>query len=101
MFSPVNLECLLPDLADRRCFGPKADICSAKGHVRFTPESDIICDIMECPPWANSGHRDRFRGQNSDFNSGPARQQSYYSSTGNSSPAYFVLFAWSFATIQN
>jgi hypothetical protein len=22
-------------------FGSKADICSAKGHVRFTPESDI------------------------------------------------------------
>jgi hypothetical protein len=26
-------------------FGSLADICSAKGHVRFTPESDIKCDI--------------------------------------------------------
>jgi hypothetical protein len=25
-------------------FGSLADICSAKGHVRFTPESDIKCD---------------------------------------------------------
>src|SRR5262245_14032238 len=27
-------------------FGSLADMCSAKGHVRFTPESDINCDIM-------------------------------------------------------
>src|SRR5262245_14425714 len=27
------------------CFGSKADMCSARGHVRFTPESDIKCDI--------------------------------------------------------
>ena len=26
-------------------FGSLADICSAQGHVRFTPESDIKCDI--------------------------------------------------------
>jgi len=26
-------------------FGSKADMCAAKGHVRFTPESDIKCDI--------------------------------------------------------
>jgi hypothetical protein len=26
-------------------FGSKADICSAKRHVRFTPESDIKRDI--------------------------------------------------------
>ena len=26
-------------------FGSEADICGAKGHVRFTPESDIKCDI--------------------------------------------------------
>jgi hypothetical protein len=26
-------------------FGSKADICSAKAHVRFIPESDIKCDI--------------------------------------------------------
>jgi hypothetical protein len=37
-------------------FGSTADMCSAKGHVRFTPESDIKCDIMECPLWAKSGH---------------------------------------------
>src|SRR5262245_3106514 len=24
-------------------------MCNAKGHVRFTPESDIKSDIMECP----------------------------------------------------
>src|SRR5215467_13960658 len=36
-------------------FGSKADICSAKGHVRFISESDIKCDIMECPLRANSG----------------------------------------------
>ena len=24
-------------------FGSKADMCSAKGHVRFTPESDVDC----------------------------------------------------------
>src|SRR5262249_52310526 len=26
-------------------FGSKADICNAKRHVRFTPESNIKCDI--------------------------------------------------------
>jgi len=26
-------------------FGSKADMCSALAHVRFTPESDIKCDI--------------------------------------------------------
>jgi len=36
-------------------FGSKAGICSAKRHVRFTPESDIKCDKMECPLWAKSG----------------------------------------------
>jgi hypothetical protein len=24
-------------------FGSKADMCAAKGHVRFTPKSDIEC----------------------------------------------------------
>src|SRR4029077_11555045 len=28
-------------------FGSKADMCNAQAHVRFTPESDIKCDIME------------------------------------------------------
>ena len=36
------------------CFGSKADMCRAHAHVRFTPESDIKCDIMECPLWAKS-----------------------------------------------
>ena len=35
----------------------KADMCSANRHVRFTPESDIKCDIVECPLRAKSGHR--------------------------------------------
>jgi hypothetical protein len=39
-------------------FGSKADMCVAKRDVRFTPESDIKCDIKECPLWANSGHRE-------------------------------------------
>jgi len=37
--------------------GSKADICNAKRHVRFTRESDIKCDMIECPLWANSGRR--------------------------------------------
>ena len=37
-------------------FGSKADLCSAKRHVRFTPKSDIKCDIVECPLTANSEH---------------------------------------------
>ena len=45
----------LPPIADSRSapglvrFGSKADMCSARAYVRFTPESDIKCDIMECP----------------------------------------------------
>src|SRR5262245_33405082 len=31
-------------------------MCSAQAHVCFTPESDIKCDIVECPLWAKSGH---------------------------------------------
>jgi hypothetical protein len=31
-------------------------MCGAQAHVRFTPESDIKCDIMECPAMAKSGH---------------------------------------------
>src|SRR5262245_65755369 len=33
----------------------QADICNAKGHVRFTPESDINC-VFACLLWAKSGH---------------------------------------------
>src|SRR5215471_15850871 len=29
-------------------------MCVATPHVRFTPESDIKCDIMGCPHWAHS-----------------------------------------------
>jgi hypothetical protein len=36
-------------------FGSKADICGAKSHVRFTPESDIKCDRWGCPLRAKSG----------------------------------------------
>src|SRR5262249_11094307 len=38
-------------------FGSKADMCGATANVRFTPESDIKCDIIECPLRANCGHR--------------------------------------------
>src|SRR5262245_17530785 len=38
-------------------FGSKADICSAKRHVRFTPESGHLQCNSPCPPWAKSGHR--------------------------------------------
>src|SRR5262249_22764059 len=37
-------------------FGSKADICSAKGHVRFTPESGHVRCTSPCLLWANSGH---------------------------------------------
>src|SRR5262249_31430900 len=43
-------------------FGSKADICGAKRHVRFTPNSDRESEIPQkamsaLPPlWANSGH---------------------------------------------
>src|SRR5262245_53967286 len=44
-------------------FGSKADICSAKGHVRFTPESDTKCDMIECPLWAKCGLMHRSKNQ--------------------------------------
>jgi hypothetical protein len=31
-------------------------MCSAKGHVRFTPESDIGCVPFGCPLRARTGH---------------------------------------------
>src|SRR5262249_5281822 len=37
-------------------FGSKADICSAKWHVRFTPESGHVHRNEGCPLWAISGH---------------------------------------------
>jgi hypothetical protein len=39
------------------CFAPNADICSAKGHVRFTPKSGHGQCTTLCPLWAKSGHR--------------------------------------------
>jgi hypothetical protein len=38
-------------------FGSKADICSAKRYVRFTPKSGHSRLTLECPLSANSGHR--------------------------------------------
>src|SRR5262245_32270154 len=32
-------------------FGSEADMCSARADVRFTPNSDIKCDTVECPLW--------------------------------------------------
>jgi len=37
-------------------FGSKADMCSAKRHVRFTPKSGHVQCNQGCPLWANSGH---------------------------------------------
>ena len=37
-------------------FGSKADICNAKRHVRFTPESGHVQGNDRCLLWANSGH---------------------------------------------
>ena len=38
-------------------FGLKADICSAKGHVRFTPRKRTFSAVqLGCPLSANSGH---------------------------------------------
>jgi hypothetical protein len=38
-------------------FGSKADMCSAKGHVRFAPESGHMRCNNKCPLCANSGIR--------------------------------------------
>src|SRR5262245_44305789 len=37
-------------------FGAKADMCSAKRHVSFTPESGHVQRTCGCLLWANSGH---------------------------------------------
>jgi len=37
-------------------FGSKADMCGAKRHVRFTPESGHVQCKPSCLLWANSGH---------------------------------------------
>src|SRR5262245_9061622 len=41
-------------------FGSKADICSAKRHVRFIPESGHVRCTSPCLLWANSGHAHLF-----------------------------------------
>src|SRR4029077_17956183 len=38
-------------------FGSKADMCSAKRHVRFTPKSGHVQRTGACPLCANSGHQ--------------------------------------------
>ena len=60
-------------VADVR-FGSKADICSAKGHVRFTPKSGHVQRNSACPLCANSGHpiihsitRSRWRAVEDEF----------------------------------
>src|SRR5215510_7737335 len=37
-------------------FGSKADIRTAKSHVRFIPKSGHLQCTRPCPLWANSGH---------------------------------------------
>src|SRR5262245_3138647 len=38
-------------------FGSEADTCSARAHVRFTPESRHLQCTRRCLLWAHSGHR--------------------------------------------
>src|SRR5215471_10980026 len=49
-----------PEPLGHRLLDEKIDACHVAAwetpDVRFTPESVIKCDIMECPLWANSGH---------------------------------------------
>ena len=58
----------MPPKADRCsalghvCFGSLAGIRAARDHVRFTPESDIQCVTMGCPLRANSGHSSTHAG---------------------------------------
>ena len=48
--------------APRVRFGSKADMCSAKRHVRFTPKSDIPCvtlfnlEQIDTPSRISAGH---------------------------------------------
>src|SRR5262249_61783977 len=42
--------------------GPKADICTAPAHARFTPESGHVRCKQECPLWAKSGLMQRSKG---------------------------------------
>ena len=38
-------------------FGSLADICTAIGHIRFTPKSGHVRRKASCLLWANRGHR--------------------------------------------
>ena len=49
-----------PSRTDVR-FGSKADMCSAKRHVRFTPESGHVRCTSRCPLSAKSGHQPFWR----------------------------------------
>jgi len=55
-------------------------MCGARGHVCFTPESDIKCDIWECPLWANRGHSGRVLLSFRQFclDHAPSLDQSFY-----------------------
>ena len=62
-------------------FGSKADMCAAKRHVSFTPNSDIDCvfphvrfgpiadtqDCNEAPPFRNSNEHSSAGQYNADF----------------------------------
>ena len=51
------MQCLRLALCDPNVrFGSKADICTAKSHVLFTPESGRVQCNSVCPLSANSGH---------------------------------------------
>src|SRR5262245_33864902 len=42
-------------------------MCSAQAHVRFTPESDIKCDIWECPLGQKQTHAVQQKGSLFDY----------------------------------
>jgi hypothetical protein len=47
-------------------FGSKADMCSAKGYVRFTPERGHVRCTSACPLCANSGHSTKTSNKKKD-----------------------------------
>src|SRR5262249_37641814 len=53
----VTIKSIAPEGVTDVRFGSEAYMCSAQAHVRFTPKSDIKCDMAECPLWAESGHQ--------------------------------------------
>ena len=71
---------VLKGLADVR-FGSLADICGAKGHVCFSPNSGHVQCTSRCPLCANSGHQGplltpRFPITNTDYCSPALRMPS-------------------------